>query len=98
MDNEGLSNEEEHDGDLGDREEAPDGGLFHEVIGDERGQDGAEKEEEKSLDDHALLLIEGEERCEHEEGVDASPHDEVRGVSHGHGPAQMNHCLGLEGA
>ena len=44
MDNEGLSNEEEHDGDLRDREEAPDGGLFHEVIGDERGQDGAEEE------------------------------------------------------
>lgn len=98
VDNEGLTDKEQHSGNLGNREEAPDGGLLHQVVGDEGSQDGAGKEEEASLDDHALLLVQSEERGEHKEGVDASTHHKVAGVSHGDGPAKVNHGLGLEGA
>lgn len=96
--NEGLTDQEEHDADLGNGEEAPDGGLLEEVGGDEAGHEGAGAVEEGSLDDHTLLLVQGEERSEHEEAVEADALDVVGGISHGDGPAQVDHRLGLEGA
>jgi len=98
VDDEGLSDEEEHDADLREGEEAPDRGLLHEIVADEGGHDGAEEEQEDALNDHALFLVQSEERGEHQEGVNASTHDVVRGVGHGHGPSQVGHALGLEGA
>jgi hypothetical protein len=96
VDDQRLSDEEEHNTDLCKGEEAPDGSLLHQVIGDEGSHDGAEEEEEDALDHHALLLVQSEERGEHEERVDACSHDVVRGIGHGHGPAKMSHALGLE--
>jgi hypothetical protein len=98
VDDEGLSDQEQHDGDLSDGEEAPDGGLFHEVIRDQRSQDGAEQEQEQSLEDHSLLLVEGKEWSKHQERVDTSSHDVVTGVGHWDGPAKVGHGLALESA
>lgn len=98
MHDKSFADEEKHDRDLGDGEEAPDGGLFHQVGGDKGGQYGAEEEEEASLENHTLLLVESEERSKHEEGVDAGAHHEVAGVSHGDGPTQVHHGAGLESA
>lgn len=98
VDDERLADEEEHDGDLRDGEEAPDGGLLHEVVRQQRGQHGPEEEQENALQNHALLLPQREEWREHEEGVDGGAHYVVGGVRHGHGPAQVPHGLGLEGA
>lgn len=98
VDDEGLTDQEQHDGDLSNGEEAPDGGLFHEVVRDQRSQDWAKQEQEQSLEDHSFLLVEGEEWSKHQEGVDASSHDVVTGVSHGDRPAKVSHGLALEGA
>jgi hypothetical protein len=59
-----FADEEKSDRDLGDGE----GGLFHQVGGDKRGQYRAEEGEEASLENYAFLLVEGEERGKHEEG------------------------------
>jgi len=83
---------------LSNREEAPDGGLFHQVLGDHGGGEGTSEVEDEALEDHTLLFVHGEERSEHEEGVDTSTHDVVGGVSHGDGPAEVDHRLRLEGA
>jgi len=80
--NERLTNEEKHRRDLSDGEETPNAGLFHEVGGDEGGQVGPTREEEHALDHHAWLLVESEEGCEHEEGVDGGAGNDVGGVSH----------------
>jgi hypothetical protein len=98
VDDEGLADEEQHDGDLRDAEEAPDGGLLLQVGRDEGRHHGAEQEQEAALQDHALLLVQREEGSEHEERVDAGTHDVVGRVGHGHGPAEVHHGLGLEGA
>lgn len=74
---------------MGNREEAPDGGLFKEVGGDQTSQIGTEDEEEDTLEDHTLLFVEGEERSEHQEGVDGSTGDNVGGVSHGNRPGKV---------
>lgn len=96
--NKSLADEEEHDGYLGDREEAPYAGLLHEVRGDPRGEAGSEGEQEHSLDDHALLLVEREEGGKHEEGVNGGAHDIVGRVGHRDRPAKVPHGQGLEGA
>ena len=49
---EGRSNDKDHDEDLGNAEEAPDGGLLAQVGGDEGGQVGAEQEQEGTLQHH----------------------------------------------
>ena len=84
-----LTDHEEHDGDLRDGEEAPDGRLLHEVGRDEAGQVGAEREEEHSLDHHAALLVEGKEGREHAEGVDGGAGDDVRRVGHRDRPGKV---------
>lgn len=89
VDDQGFSDAEQHDGDLSNGEEAPDGGLFEEVGGDQTSKVGAEGEEEDTLDDHTLLFVEGEERSEHHEGVDSSTGDNVGGVSHGNRPGKV---------
>lgn len=96
VDDEGLTNEEQHGGDLGDGEEAPDGSLLHEVVGDEASEHGAKEEQETSLKDHSFLLIEGKERSEHEERVNRCTHNVVRRVCHRHRPAQVHHIGCLE--
>jgi len=89
VDDQGLADEEEHDRDLGDREETPNRGLLHQIGGDDTCQIRTEDEEENSLNDHAPLFIECEEGSEHEEGVDGRTRDDVGGVSHGNGPGQV---------
>lgn len=98
VDDQSLTDKEKHDGDLGDGEEAPDGGLLHEVVGDGGGKHGTEQEQETALEDHALLLVQSKERSKHQERVDTSAHHEVRRVSHGDRPAKVSHGLRLEGA
>lgn len=98
VDNQHFTDQEEHDGDLSDGEEAPDGGLFEQVGGDGSSGGGAGNVQDETLEDHALLFIHGEEGSEHQEGVDTSAHDVVGGVSHGDGPAEVDHGLSLEGA
>lgn len=89
VDDQGFSDAEQHNGDLGNGEEAPDGGLFEEVGGDQTSHVGSESEEEDTLDDHTLLFVESEERSEHQERVDSSTGDNVGGVSHGNGPGKV---------
>jgi hypothetical protein len=93
-----FTDQEEHDGDLSDGEEAPDGSLFEQVGGDGGGSSGAGKIQDETLEDHALLFVHGEEGSKHQEGVDTSAHDVVSRVSHGDGPAEVDHGLRLEGA
>lgn len=95
VDDQGLADQEQHDGDLGNGEEAPDTGLLHEVLGDEGRHHRTSDEEEETLDDHSLLLIEDEERSEHQEGVDAGTHDVVGRIRHRDRPAQVSHLLVL---
>ena len=83
---------------MSNREEAPDGGLFHQVLGDHGGGEGTSEVEDEALEDHTLLFVHGEEGGEHQEGVDTSAHNVVGGVSHGDGPAKVDHRLSLEGA
>ena len=98
VDNQHFADQEEHDGDLSDGEEAPNGSLFEQVGGDGSSGGGAGNVQDETLEDHALLFIHGEEGSEHQEGVDTSAHDVVGGVSHGDGPAEVDHGLSLEGA
>jgi len=85
----GFTDAEQHDGDLGDGEETPDRGLFHEVWGDEAGKIRSENEEEDPLDDHAFLFVEGKERCKHQEGVNGGPRNYIGRVCHWDGPSKM---------
>jgi len=85
----GLTDAEQHDGDLSDGEETPDRGLLHEVWGDEAGKIRSENEEEDPLDDHSFLFVEGKERREHQEGVNGGPRNDVGWVCHWDGPSKM---------
>lgn len=96
VDNQGLPDEEKHDGDLRDREEAPNRRLLHKVGAEHTCHDGAEKEQEDALEDHAFLLVESKEGCKHQKRVDRCTHDIVGRISHGHRPAKMPHGLSLE--
>ena len=87
--NERLADEEQHSRDLGDGEEAPDGGLLHEVVRDEARQERAGHPQEHALHNHALLLVQRKERREHEEAVDRGTGDVVRRVGHGDAPCQV---------
>jgi len=89
VDDEGLADEEQHDCDLGNGEEAPDGCLLEQVGCDPASESRAEHEEEDSLDDHTSLLVESKEGGEHEERVDGSAGDDVCGVSHGNRPGKV---------
>lgn len=89
-----FTDNEQHDANLGNAEEAPDRGLFHEVGGDVGGKEGTSSPEEDSLNDHVLLH--DKEGTEHQEGVDGSGGRPVGGVVHGHGPSKM--VLALVGA
>ena len=62
-----LTDKEQHNSDLCNREEAPDAGLLHKVVRDKTGHNRAKQKEEASLQDHALLLVQGQEGGEHEE-------------------------------
>lgn len=83
---------------LSNGEETPDGGLFHEIIRDQRGQDRTKEEEEASLEDHSLLFIQGKEGSKHQEAVNTSTGNVVGGIGHGYRPSQMVHCVCLKGA
>jgi len=89
VDDQGFSDGEQHNGDLGNGEEAPDGGLFKEVGGDQTSHVGTSDEEDDTLEDHTFLFIEGKEGSEHQERVNGSTGDNVSGVSHGNGPSKM---------
>jgi len=89
VDDHGFTDGEQHDGDLGNGEEAPDGGLFKEVGGDQTGQVGTGGEEDDALDDHTSLFVEGKEGSEHQERVKGNTGDNVSGVSHGNGPGKV---------
>ena len=70
-------------------EEAPDGGLFKEVGGDQTSQIGTESEEEDTLEDHTSLFVKGKEGSEHQERVNGSTGNNISGVSHGNGPGKV---------
>jgi len=89
IDDQGLADAEQHDGDLSDGEEAPDGGLFHQVGGDEAGEVGAEREKEYSLDNHPFLFVQGKERGEHQKRMDGGARNQIRLIGHGHRPGKM---------
>jgi len=89
IDDQGLTDAEQHDGDLGDGEEAPDGGLFHQIGSDQTGQVGPECEQKDSLDDHPFLLIQRKEGSKHQERMDGGARDDVSGIRHGHRPGKM---------
>lgn len=72
--------------------------MLHKIIGDEGGHDGTEHEEEDALNDHTLLLVQDEERSEHQKGMDRGAHHVVAGISHGNRPTKMGHSLILVGA
>jgi len=84
-----FSDKEEHNSDLGDREEAPDRSLFHKIRGDESGQIGSEHKEEDALNDHPFLLVKSKKRCEHQERVDGGSWNDVGGISHWDRPGEM---------
>jgi len=96
VNDEGLSDQKQHNRDLSDRKEAPDGSLLLQVGGNQRRQDGAKQKQEASLENHAFLFIQREERRKHQERVDTSTLHVVTGVSHRHRPTKVNHGLGLE--
>lgn len=52
----------------------------------------------RKLEHDAVFLVECRKGGEHEEGVNAGAHHEVRRVAHGNGPPQVPHRLGLESA
>jgi len=89
VDDQGFSNTEEHDSDLGDRKEAPDRSLFHEIGSDQAGQIWAESKEKDSLNNHSFLFIESKEGSEHKEWMDSSSGNNVSGVSHWDRPSEM---------
>jgi len=72
-----LSDEEEHDRNLGNREETPNAGLFHQIWRDQAGEIRTEDEKENPLDDHSSLFIQREERRKHAEAVNGSTRDEI---------------------
>lgn len=98
MNDESFTDEEKHNGDLGNGEKAPDGSLLHQVRRNKRGKNGAKQEKEASLENHALLFVQCEERSKHEEAMNAGSHHEIAGICHGDRPTEVNHRLGLEGA
>ena len=66
IDDQRFANAEEHDTDLSDREETPDRRLFHQIRSDQTSQIRTEDEQKYTLNDHAFLLVQGEERGEHQ--------------------------------
>ncbi len=89
VDDQGFSDTEQHNGDLSNREEAPNGGLLHQIGGYQASWIGAKREEEDSLYYHSFLLVEGKEWGKHEEGMDGSSWNHVGGVCHGNWPRKM---------
>jgi len=87
FENELLANEEDHNSNLSDGIEAPDGGLLVEVGRDPSREDGSREEEEEALNPH--VLFEDEEGAKHEEGVEGNPGREVGGFVHGHAPGEV---------
>lgn len=82
--------------DLGNGEEAPDGGLLLKVGSNPGGEVGTESPEEDTLNNHVALH--DEKGGEHQERVDGSGGREVRDVVHGDtsGVSElMNKVLGL---
>lgn len=86
---EGLADSEQHDGDLSNGKEAPDRSLLHQVRADKSSEVRSEDEEEDTLDDHTLLLVQSEKWGEHAEGVDGSTWDDISRISHWDRPSQM---------
>jgi len=82
-----ITNDEQHDGDLSNREEAPDTGLLHKVGSDPRGEVGTSSPQEDTLDDHVALH--DKEGTEHQERVDGRTGRPVGRIIHGHTPGQM---------
>jgi len=89
VDDEGLANAEQHNSDLGNGKETPNRGLLHEIWCDQASESRAENEEKYTLDDHALFLIESEERGKHHERVNSSSWDHIGGVSEGDRPGKV---------
>jgi len=82
-----LTDDEEHDTDLSNGEETPDRGLFHQVVGDERGHEWTGQPKEDPLDDHVALHH--KERSKHQKRVDGSTWRPVRNIVHWDTPGQM---------
>jgi len=88
VDDQSFSDTEQHNRDLSNRKEAPDGGLFHEVRSYQASEIWAECEKEDSLDNHSFLFVEGKEWSEHEERMNSGSRNDVSGVSHWYGPSK----------
>jgi len=84
INNESFSDAEQHDGNLSNGEEAPDGGLFHEVGCDQSRQIRSERKQKDTLYHHPFLLVEGEEGCEHTKRMDGSTWYHIRWIRHWH--------------
>jgi len=87
--NECLTNAEQHDGDLGDGEEAPDGRLFHEIRWDPTRQIRSKRKQKDSLNHHSFLLVESKEGGEHTKRMDGGTWNHIRWICHWHWPRQM---------
>lgn len=89
VDDQSLTNAEQHDGDLSNGEETPDGSLLHKVRCDKSSKGGTEDEEENTLNDHTLLFVQSKEGSEHQEGVNGCSWDDVGGIGEGNGPGKV---------
>ena len=82
-----FSDNEQHDTNLGDGKEAPDGGLFHQVSSDVAGQQWTGGPQEDTLDDHVSLH--DKEGAKHQKRVDSGARTPVSRIIHRDGPGQM---------
>jgi len=89
VDNQSFTNEEEHNGNLSNREEAPDWSLFHKIRRDQSSQVWSKYKKEDPLDNHSSLFIKSEERSEHQERMDSSSRDNICRISHRNRPSKM---------
>jgi len=89
IEDQSFADAEQHDGDLGDGEETPNGSLLHQIRGDETGEVRAESEEEGSLENHSFLFVQGEEGGEHQKRMNRNSGNDIRHVGHGDRPSKM---------
>jgi len=89
IEDQSFADAEQHDGDLGDGEETPNGSLFHQIRGDETGEVGAKSEEEGSLKNHSFLFVQGEEGGEHQKRMNRNSGNDIGRIGHGDRPSKM---------
>jgi len=82
-----LSDQEQHNSNLSNRKEAPDGCLLHQVRSDPRSKVRTSQPQEDSLNDHVPL--EDKKRTKHHERVNSSGGNPIGRFSHGYTPSQM---------